>query len=305
MNYYPFHLGDYHAHTAHLEPMEDLAYRRMLDAYYLREAPLPLDVVEVARLVRMRGHQAEVELVLREFFVQADDGWRHQRCDEEIAHMQDKQAKARASAAASVNARKAKGQPAVSDSQAPAEQTLSERSTTVEQTQDERSTDVQLPTPTPTPTPTPKEKAPRKRDAQPAIACPAGVDESVWQDFLKVRKAKDAPLTLTALEGIKREAVKAGYTLDGAIRVCVERNWQGFRADWVAAPAQPVAMPQRRGAIPDPSDPDTKERIEADGIRLGIGPWVAFDDKTGATTTWPQYAAKVKRARQAERGADE
>ena len=41
MNYYPFHLGDYAAHTAHLEPMEDLAYRRMLDAYYLREAPLP------------------------------------------------------------------------------------------------------------------------------------------------------------------------------------------------------------------------------------------------------------------------
>jgi uncharacterized protein YdaU (DUF1376 family) len=44
MNYYPFHVGDYAAHTAHLEPMEDLAYRRMLDAYYLRESPLPVDV---------------------------------------------------------------------------------------------------------------------------------------------------------------------------------------------------------------------------------------------------------------------
>jgi len=40
MNYYPFHVGDYAAHTAHLEPMEDLAYRRMLDVYYLREEPL-------------------------------------------------------------------------------------------------------------------------------------------------------------------------------------------------------------------------------------------------------------------------
>lgn len=36
MNYFPFHVGDYAAHTAHLEPLEDLAYRRMLDAYYLR-----------------------------------------------------------------------------------------------------------------------------------------------------------------------------------------------------------------------------------------------------------------------------
>ena len=37
MNYYPFHLGDYAARTAHLEPMEDLAYRRLLDLYYLGE----------------------------------------------------------------------------------------------------------------------------------------------------------------------------------------------------------------------------------------------------------------------------
>lgn len=141
MNYYPFHLGDYAAHTAHLEPMEDLAYRRMLDAYYLREAPLPADIAEVARIVRLRKHVAEVEVVLREFFTLSEDGWRHQRCDEEIDRMRDKQAKARASAAASVNARRAKAAPQPS----------------------ERSADVELPTPTPTPTPTPggKERGPR------------------------------------------------------------------------------------------------------------------------------------------------
>ena len=37
MNYFPFNVGDYSVHTAHLEPMEDLAYRRLLDQYYLRE----------------------------------------------------------------------------------------------------------------------------------------------------------------------------------------------------------------------------------------------------------------------------
>lgn len=129
MIYFPFHMGDYAAHTAHLEPMEDLAYRRMLDAYYLRETPLPLDVAEVARLIRMRGNQAEVQAVLSEFFEQTPEGWRHGRCEEEIARMQDKQAKARASAAASVNARKANAQ----------------------RTLNERSADVELPTPTPTP----------------------------------------------------------------------------------------------------------------------------------------------------------
>ena len=92
MNYYPFHLGDYASHTGHLEPMEDLAYRRMLDAYYLRETPLPSPVPDVARLIRMRQNVTEVEAVLNEFFLLTSEGWRHTRCDEEIAKMQDKQA---------------------------------------------------------------------------------------------------------------------------------------------------------------------------------------------------------------------
>ena len=40
MNYYPFHIGDYASHTRHLTLMEDLAYRRLLDLYYLHERPL-------------------------------------------------------------------------------------------------------------------------------------------------------------------------------------------------------------------------------------------------------------------------
>ena len=142
INYYPFHLGDYASHTGHLDPMEDLAYRRMLDAYYLREGQLPADVNEVARLVRLRDHAATIRDVLNEFFEQTPEGWRHVRCDEEILRMQDKQAKARASAHASVNARKAKAQ-----------QPQSESTTNDERTLNERSTGVKLPTPTPIPTP--------------------------------------------------------------------------------------------------------------------------------------------------------
>lgn len=142
MNYFPFHVGDYAAHTAHLEPMEDLAYRRMLDLYYLREAALPCDPAEVARLIRMRANVAEVTSVLREFFAETDAGWVSERCDEEIAKMQDRQAKAKASAAASVSARKTK-----------ANQAANERTANVERTLNERSTYVELPTPTPTPTP--------------------------------------------------------------------------------------------------------------------------------------------------------
>ena len=91
MNYYPFHLGDSAAHTAHLEPLEDLAYRRMLDAYYMREGALPADPTEIARLIRMRQHQSEVESVLCEFFVKSDDGWHSKRADQELTTMLAKQ----------------------------------------------------------------------------------------------------------------------------------------------------------------------------------------------------------------------
>lgn len=57
---------------------------------------------------------------------------------------------------------------------------------------------------------------------------PDDVDEQVWNDFLTVRKAKRAPVTPTAVEGIQREAQKAGISLNEAIKVIVTRGWQGF-----------------------------------------------------------------------------
>jgi uncharacterized protein YdaU (DUF1376 family) len=142
VNYYPFNVGDYASHTAHLDLLEDLAYRRMLDLYYRTEQPLPREVEQIARLIRMKGHEEAISQILGEFFDDCSDGWSHTRCDEEIARMQDKQAKAKASAAASVKA----------------------RSTNAQRTLNERSTGVELPTPTPTPTPTPNTNhVPRKR----------------------------------------------------------------------------------------------------------------------------------------------
>lgn len=90
MHLYLFHIGDYASHTRHLTPMEDLAYRRMLDLYYLREHPLSDCSTSVARSIGLRDHEAEVTTVLQEFFTYTDDGWRNQRADEEIAKYQGK-----------------------------------------------------------------------------------------------------------------------------------------------------------------------------------------------------------------------
>jgi uncharacterized protein YdaU (DUF1376 family) len=231
VNYYPFHIGDYAAHTAHLEPMEDLAYRRLLDLYYLREGPLPAEVQVTAKLIRMRSHSADVESVLREFFDLTDEGWRHSRCDVEVAHMQDKQDKARESGKASARARKASAEQKSKSCSTSADETSNGRSTDVQTI----STDVQLPTPTPTPTPTPVEskaiRAPRF-DAQ-AHLSKIGIPDDLAADWIKNRKAKKAEVTKTVIDGIASEALKAGLSLDAALRECCVRGWAGFKADWL------------------------------------------------------------------------
>ena len=94
MHYYQFNIGDYASHTRHLTNIEDLAYRRLLDAYYLQEHPLSVGITSVARQVNMREYETEVKAVLEEFFTLTDDGWFHQRVDNEIKHFQAKRQQA-------------------------------------------------------------------------------------------------------------------------------------------------------------------------------------------------------------------
>lgn len=91
MNFYAHHLGDYASDTAHLSMLEDGAYRRLLDIYYKQERPLPIEVAQVQRLARAQSKEERraVEQVLREFFHETAEGWRHRRCDEEIAIAQE------------------------------------------------------------------------------------------------------------------------------------------------------------------------------------------------------------------------
>ena len=83
MHFYQFHIGDYKSHTHHLSPMEDLAFRRLLDHYYLHEAPIKQR--DIARQIGMRDNEQEVLTVLNEFFVSTDKGFVNPRADEEIA----------------------------------------------------------------------------------------------------------------------------------------------------------------------------------------------------------------------------
>lgn len=85
MFYYQFNIGDYASHTRHLSIYEDIAYRRLLDWYYLNEKPIPSSPQDAARLIGMKDRYPDVEGVLEEFFTLSDDGWINKRADNEIS----------------------------------------------------------------------------------------------------------------------------------------------------------------------------------------------------------------------------
>lgn len=72
-----------------------------------------------------------------------------------------------------------------------------------------------------------------------------GADPGLVADWLAVRKTKKASNTKTALDAFVREVKQTGFTIDQALRICCEKSWQGFKAEWVkdikpADPAKPT-----------------------------------------------------------------
>jgi len=203
MHYYQFNIGDYQSHTAHLSETEDLVYRRLLDWMYLHEKPIPLDLDEVSRQIRMRTHSDCIANVLREFFDRMDYGWISERVLKEVEKAGEKSRKASDSA----KARWSK----IAD--ANAMRTHSEGNATQDTL--------------------PKTQNTKHKKIATSVAPPDGVSEEVWQEFIKHRKAKKASVTSLVIQGIAKEATQAGWSLEDALKEVVVRNWQSFKADWV------------------------------------------------------------------------
>ena len=195
MHFYSFNIGDYMSHTLHLSPMEDLAYRRCLDIYYLHEKPLPEDIGEVARLIRMPQNKPEVTQVLKEFFTHdVGKGWTNPRTDEEIEKYQGKIQSAIRAGKASALARS-----------------------------NASSTKVQLN----------KKQETLNKKQETNIKRPNNVTKKTWEDFLIHRKNLKKPLTETAFKGIKKEVSKTSISLEDALVMVQARGWQSFKSDWI------------------------------------------------------------------------
>ena len=129
MHYFQFNIGDYASHTSRLTPLEDLAYRRMLDLYYLNEQPLNGFVADIAREIGLSEYVNEVEYVLGKFFTQEVDTFSQKRIDLEIKKYKSNAKNKSRAGKASAKARAARASSKVTG----VEQVLNTSSTNVEQ----------------------------------------------------------------------------------------------------------------------------------------------------------------------------
>jgi hypothetical protein len=92
---------------------------------------------------------------------------------------------------------------------------------------------------------------------------PEGVSKEVWDSFVKQRKARKAQITDRVMDSIVMQAKIAGWTLENALSEIVIRNWQTFKAEWVASKPNPADI--IRLTVPSSNEPDKAlAKIKAD-----------------------------------------
>lgn len=101
MNNYPHHIGDFLRDTVGLSMTEECVYRRLLDQYYAREGPLPLELPELCRLARAitPTEKRAVAYVVDRFFVKDSYGVSQKRADAELQKFRERSEKAKESIA--------------------------------------------------------------------------------------------------------------------------------------------------------------------------------------------------------------
>lgn len=205
MHYYKFNIADYRKDTGHLSTIEHGIFRQLIDWYYLDEQPIPLETQVVSRRLRLGSDDLiYLENVLSDFFQKTDKGYVHKRIEFEIREYHEQAEKNKANGKR--GGRPKKTQSVISGLPDESQNNPNHKPITINHKLEKRAT---------------------------VVACPQGVGEEVWQDWLQLRKAKKAPVTQTVVNSAIKEAEKAGISLNAFLTIWCARGSQGLQAEWL------------------------------------------------------------------------
>jgi len=249
------------SHTRHLSLLEDLAYRRLLDFYFLHEQPIKHR--DAARQIGMREHEEDVLTVLNEFFLSTDDGFVNPRANKEIEEYKAHQG----TSAYGAFIRDNQSLKSVVQKDVYIQHFSNGTLDTYIKTL--RTQDVPIMSTSSVHDATNNHKPittnhKPKRDNATVVACPLDVRDQVWSDWVALRKSKKAPITETVVEGARKEAFKLNWPLDKFLVEWCTRGSQGLKAEWIVS-AKPNYADNIRLTVPSSNEPDAAlEKIKAD-----------------------------------------
>jgi uncharacterized protein YdaU (DUF1376 family) len=252
MHFYKFHIGDYMSHTRHLSLLEDLAYRRLLDFYFLHEQPIKHR--DAARQIGMREHEEDVLTVLNEFFLSTDDGFVNPRANKEIQEYKAHQG----TSAYGAFIRDNQSLKSVVQKDVYIQHftngTLDTYINTLKTQDVPIMSTSSIHDATNNHKPLTNNHKP-KRESATVVACPPDVSQQIWNDWEALRKSKKAPITKTVLNGAIAEAKILGWPLEKFLAEWCSRGSQGLKAEWIVKPnpADKVRLTVASSNEPDPA----------------------------------------------------
>lgn len=228
MNFYKRFIGDIQAKTGGLTLAEFGAYDRLLDHYYSTEQPIAAkEAYRICRAMSGAERQA-VDSVLSRFWDETPEGYVQSKADEVIA-------KARPLIEAARENGKKGGRPRKTENP---DETQRVQKKNPDETQHEPSAKASQ---------SQSQISPSLRSGD-VSAEALGIPPQLLADYRVVRKAKKVgALTETAAGMLRREAEKAGVSVQQAVEACCQYGWGAFNAGWYAERMQAA---NRRSAAP-------------------------------------------------------
>lgn len=253
MHYYHFNIGDYASHTQGLSLIEDIAYRRLIDQYYLSQRPLKGDVETISRSIGMREYFPEVSYILEKFFISKKGKWIHARIDRDIAEYKKGQKDKSKAGKASAEARRLK---AIENAEKTSQQALD----SVEHALNKCATNQE---------PITINHKPITSNQLDYSCWPQQPAQQTLDDWLAMRKRLKANVSQTVINRFASElkkAVQFGYSVDFCLQECVTRNWRGFEVQWLLNSGVSHAQSKRFTQPSDNRDKAARAADEAFGI---------------------------------------
>jgi uncharacterized protein YdaU (DUF1376 family) len=244
MLYFKFHIGDWITGTRLCSPFERGIYIDLLTLYYSKERPLMREECERIASAYAPEMRKAFDYVLENFFEREGDTYRHHRADKEIAECLAVSSNNRRAAKARWEKEKTEG------AQQGADDTQNERKANADANAyanaDAGANANAMPTINHKPINTPKgvcvgADKPRTATRKNAPLDFYGLPGDLSADWVRSRGSKK--LTQTAINGVKREAEKAGVTFEQAVRMMLENGWQGFKASWDSVKDRAAELP--------------------------------------------------------------